>query len=92
MACRELPAPIDRAPRRVAAHLHGHVIAELVVSADDNPRGQNGGYHGVGRRLDGPPRHPQALAPAIGMGIGAMCAAMLRPPLTSTQLATCCSA
>lgn len=29
-----------------------------------------------------------ALAPAIGMGIGAMCAAMLRLPLTSTLLAT----
>jgi hypothetical protein len=28
------------------------------------------------------------LAPAIGMGIGAMCAAMLRLPLTSTLLAT----
>ena len=27
------------------------------------------------------------LAPAIGMGIGAMCAAMLRLPLTSTLLA-----
>jgi H+/Cl- antiporter ClcA len=29
-----------------------------------------------------------SLAPAIGMGIGAMCAAMLRLPLTSTLLAT----
>jgi H+/Cl- antiporter ClcA len=29
-----------------------------------------------------------ALAPAIGMGIGAMCAAMLRLPMTSTLLAT----
>jgi H+/Cl- antiporter ClcA len=29
-----------------------------------------------------------ALAPAIGMGIGAMCAAMLRLPLTSVLLAT----
>ena len=29
-----------------------------------------------------------ALAPAIGMGIGAMCTAMLRLPLTSTLLAT----
>jgi len=29
-----------------------------------------------------------ALAPAIGMGIGAMCATMLRLPLTSTLLAT----
>ena len=28
-----------------------------------------------------------SLAPAIGMGIGAMCAAMLRLPLTSTLLA-----
>jgi hypothetical protein len=28
------------------------------------------------------------LAPAIGMGIGAMCTAMLRLPLTSTLLAT----
>ena len=28
------------------------------------------------------------LAPALGMGIGAMCAAMLRLPLTSTLLAT----
>ena len=27
------------------------------------------------------------LAPAIGMGIGAMCAAMLRLPMTSTLLA-----
>jgi hypothetical protein len=29
-----------------------------------------------------------SLAPAIGMGIGAMCTAMLRLPLTSTLLAT----
>ena len=29
-----------------------------------------------------------ALAPAIGMGIGAMCCAMLRLPLTSVLLAT----
>ena len=29
-----------------------------------------------------------SLAPAIGMGIGAMCATMLRLPLTSTLLAT----
>ncbi|MET0915862.1 MAG: chloride channel protein, partial [Jiangellaceae bacterium] len=29
-----------------------------------------------------------SLAPAIGMGIGAMCSAMLRLPLTSTLLAT----
>ena len=29
-----------------------------------------------------------ALAPAIGMGIGGMCAAMLRLPMTSTLLAT----
>ena len=29
-----------------------------------------------------------SLAPAIAMGIGAMCAAMLRLPLTSTLLAT----
>jgi H+/Cl- antiporter ClcA len=29
-----------------------------------------------------------SLAPAIGMGIGAMCVAMLRLPLTSTLLAT----
>jgi H+/Cl- antiporter ClcA len=29
-----------------------------------------------------------SLAPAIGMGIGAMCAAMLRLPMTSTLLAT----
>src|SRR4029079_7666636 len=29
-----------------------------------------------------------SLAPAIGMGIGAMCAAMLRLPLTATLLAT----
>jgi H+/Cl- antiporter ClcA len=29
-----------------------------------------------------------SLAPGIGMGIGAMCAAMLRLPLTSTLLAT----
>ena len=29
-----------------------------------------------------------SLAPAIGMGIGAMCCAMLRLPLTSTLLAT----
>jgi hypothetical protein len=29
-----------------------------------------------------------SLAPAIGMGIGAMCASMLRLPLTSTLLAT----
>ena len=29
-----------------------------------------------------------SLAPAIGMGIGAMCAAMLRLPLTSALLAT----
>ena len=29
-----------------------------------------------------------AMAPALGIGIGAMCAAMLRLPLTSTLLAT----
>jgi H+/Cl- antiporter ClcA len=29
-----------------------------------------------------------SLAPALGMGIGAMCCAMLRLPLTSTLLAT----
>ena len=29
-----------------------------------------------------------SLAPAIGMGIGAMCSAMLRLPMTSTLLAT----
>jgi hypothetical protein len=29
-----------------------------------------------------------ALAPGIAMGIGAMCAAMLRLPMTSTLLAT----
>ena len=29
-----------------------------------------------------------SLAPAIGMGIGAMCTSMLRLPLTSTLLAT----
>ena len=29
-----------------------------------------------------------SLAPAIGMGIGAMCTAMLRLPMTSTLLAT----
>jgi H+/Cl- antiporter ClcA len=40
----------------------------------------------LGIALDGLPG--MDLAPAIGMGIGAMCAAMLRLPLTSTLLAT----
>ena len=40
----------------------------------------------VGIAASGSARHD--LAPAIAMGIGAMCAAMLRLPLTSTLLAT----
>jgi H+/Cl- antiporter ClcA len=40
----------------------------------------------VGIALDGLPG--MDLAPAIAMGIGAMCTAMLRLPLTSTLLAT----
>jgi H+/Cl- antiporter ClcA len=40
----------------------------------------------LGIALDGLPG--MSLAPAIGMGIGAMCAAMLRLPMTSVLLAT----
>jgi hypothetical protein len=39
----------------------------------------------LGIALEGLPG--MSLAPAIGMGIGAMCAAMLRLPMTSTLLA-----
>ena len=41
---------------------------------------------GLGIALSGLPG--LSLAPAIGMGIGAMCCAMLRLPLTSVLLAT----
>ena len=68
----------------VCKTLRLRTVAERLPRRPDLPRH----VHRWGPRRRGGGLPGMSLAPAIAMGIGAMCAAMLRLPLTSTLLAT----